>query len=205
MADNGQLTLSSLKQWERNPRTIAEDAFSGLGTSMERYGDLSGITWNRRLGALVCGHQRCKQLALQAGGDPPVQMLSEDQGVIVVNDKAWPVRIVDWDEKTHAAANVAANNWLIGGEFTEDLEPLLQEIAADDEELLKDLRLDELGKELSLDLFQDIDELEDVEAQVDRAEELQKEWNTSQNQVWVVQSSTWVRCPNCSKVQKRSN
>jgi ParB-like chromosome segregation protein Spo0J len=45
-----------------NPREIGDDQRAGLGASLEIFGDLSGIVWNKRNGLLVAGHQRMERL-----------------------------------------------------------------------------------------------------------------------------------------------
>lgn len=142
------LHLSDLAAWQRNPRQIDDAALAGLGVSMESFGDISGITWNKRLGCLVAGHQRVKQLRAKANGeDVPVQMLSDDLGVMVVGSKAFSVRIVDFDETQHAAAAIAANSRHIAGEWIdEDLAGLLGELAKEEVDF-GGLRFDEFGIE----------------------------------------------------------
>ena len=51
-------TIADLQPHPRNPREISEAALAGLGASIEDFGDLAGIVWNKRNGKLVCGHQR---------------------------------------------------------------------------------------------------------------------------------------------------
>lgn len=54
------LKLSDLKPAEYNPRKISADQLKNLKKSIEEFGDLSGIVFNRRTGNVVGGHQRLK-------------------------------------------------------------------------------------------------------------------------------------------------
>lgn len=126
-----------------NPREIDDAAAAGLASSIEEFGDISGLTYNSRTGNMVAGHQRLKALAAKGAqvvyeGDRPVIRVGRD-------GERFPVRVVDWDEGTEKAANIAANNKHIAGRFTEALQPLLREtVAAVGEEMFSDLRMDEL-------------------------------------------------------------
>ncbi len=146
------LKLSDLAEWQRNPRTITDEAMAGLGKSIESFGDVSGITWNKRLGALVAGHQRVKQLREHANGqEVPIQMLSPELGIMVVAGKAFSVRIVDWDEATHAAAAIAANSRHIAGEWVDaDLSALLGEVQELTPDMFGELRFDVLAAEFPM-------------------------------------------------------
>jgi len=132
--------LDELREWEHNPRMISEKALRGLGHSLDEFGDLSGIVFNARLKALVCGHQRLKALREKYNGELKI----ESSTIITPKGEQFPIRIVDWDETKHAAANIAANNQRIAGDFTEGLAPLLDELKIDFPELSLDLNFDEL-------------------------------------------------------------
>jgi len=146
--------LSDLKPSSYNPRTITDEALSGLGTSLERFGDVSGIVVNSRTGKLVAGHQRVKALTL-SHGDLPIK----DGFIETPESERFRVRVVDWDETTEKAANVAANNHLIAGEFTEDLSDIIEELRDEIPDLCEDLRFDEL----EADLFEVPEEVPPVE------------------------------------------
>ena len=132
-------TIADLRPAPYNPREISPEAMAGLGASVERFGDLSGIVWNARSGCLVAGHQRLEALkdrgAFWNAGPPPSVELPE-------NGAAFPVRVVDWDEETEKAANVAANSPLLSGVFSAELSGVLDDLGDFDE--FDDLRFDEL-------------------------------------------------------------
>ena len=130
--------LTDLAPHPQNPRAISDDALAGLGKSITRFGDLSGIVFNTRTGTLVCGHQRCKSLAEKHGN------IEIKDGCITTPDgHRFPVRLVDWDDATHKAAMVAANSRHIAGEWTPDLSGMLDDLAVHFDEFI-DLRLGEL-------------------------------------------------------------
>lgn len=132
-------TLTELKSYERNPRAISEKALTGLRYSIEMFGDLSGIVFNRQLGCLVAGHQRVRALREQYGE----LTVSEDGAIQLPTGESFQVRIVEWDEEKHKAALVAANNEFISGRFTDEAKQLLTEISAQ-ADLFLGLNLDPL-------------------------------------------------------------
>jgi hypothetical protein len=97
-----KMKLSDLKPAEYNPRTISDEAFSGLGESISRFGLLAHIVWNKRTGNIVGGHQRFKQL----------QEMGEEETEVVV---------VDLDDNEEVALNITLNNPQIRGDFTKDV------------------------------------------------------------------------------------
>jgi hypothetical protein len=108
-----------------NPRTIDDKALNGLNNSMEKFGIVEPIIWNKRTKNVVGGHQRLKIL------------LSH-------NIEEVDVVIVDLPEDEEKALNIALNNPHIQGEFNEGLQELLGEIRNNNNALFLDLNLDEL-------------------------------------------------------------
>ena len=121
----------------KNPRKITAAAKKGLSRSLEKFGDLSGITFNSQTDRLVCGHQRLVELKAMGG--------EYRDGSVWVGSREYRVRVVDWDEATEREANVAANNKYIQGGWDETIEEYLREIQAgmSDEEF-DELRFDDL-------------------------------------------------------------
>ena len=115
----GSHPIAELKDDPENPRIIADEALAGLGVSMEKFGDLSTVVLNRRTGFLVSGHQRVRKL--REDGATEWHDDGADGGWIEhpATRERFPVRIVDWDEATARAANLAANSQEIAGTFTE--------------------------------------------------------------------------------------
>ena len=129
-------TLEDLKPAAYNPRTISARAAKGLGASLETFGDLSGIVWNKRTGNLAAGHQRVEQLRARGGrlvvgkGSASVEVAVPGVAGAPAAVERFAVRIVDWPLDREKAANIAANNPAIAGEFSEGLEALLGEVGA---------------------------------------------------------------------------
>jgi hypothetical protein len=143
------LSLPDLSPAPYNPRRLAPEAAAGLTRSLQEFGDIAGITWNARTKRLVTGHQRLAQLRQLHGDRLRIEIRpgeEDERAQLVAPDgSTWAVRIVDWPEEREKAANIAANNPLIGGEFDlELLAPLLEETRAWNLDLAGELRLDDL-------------------------------------------------------------
>lgn len=95
------MNIADLKPAPYNPRRIDRAAIEGLTRSMERFGDVQPIVWNRRSGFIVGGHQRLKVLKRKK-----------------VQEVAVAVVVVDLDETEEKALNVALNSPHLAGEFT---------------------------------------------------------------------------------------
>ena len=151
-------STSELTADPRNPRFMSDEAGAGLDHSLDEFGDLSGIVWNKQVGALVAGHQRLKKIE-ERWGPQTIEIIdaARELGIIRIDDQhCFVVRIVDWPQEKHAAANVTANNPKIQGEFTtdvvsyiRDIETLLADTAPSllDDVLLTDLLADYAGRE----------------------------------------------------------
>ncbi len=118
------LGLEDLKPDPENPREISHEALVGLRASEKEFGDISGIVWNRRDGRLVCGHQRLRALRQEFGG----ALCMRDNVIVTPSGDRFPVRIVDWPKEKARAANLAANNPHIAGDFTAGAVAQLEEI-----------------------------------------------------------------------------
>jgi DNA modification methylase len=115
------MKIDDLKPASYNPRTMKESAQKGLENSLSRFGDISGITWNKKTGNLVTGHQRVSRLKKLGA--------TFQDGVLSLKDKIFNIRIVEWDIETEKAANITANNPHIMGEFDDDsLKKLIHEL-----------------------------------------------------------------------------
>lgn len=128
-----RMKLSDLTPAAYNPRDISERALQGLESSIERFGLVQPIVWNKRTGNIVGGHQRMK--ALLAAGQTEVD-----------------VTVVDFDSNDEMALNVALNNPEIQGDFTDNIGAILKTIHKSSEELFDNLRMDDLAKSLKISL-----------------------------------------------------
>lgn len=107
--------IEELKVWEKNPRRIKASKKRILAKTIQEYGDLSGIVFNRRNQRLVGGHQRAE--AMPSGAtvsyektfNPPTKKGTTAIGHVEIAGERYHFREVDWDEDTHAAAAIAAN------------------------------------------------------------------------------------------------
>lgn len=120
------MNVNELTANPRNPRTITDERLASLKQSMLRFGDISGIVFNRTTGRLVGGHQRVK--LFQESKDAKVHRVEErseadQQGTVATgfvrgDFGEFAYREVEWNEETEALANLAANKH--GGEFDFD-------------------------------------------------------------------------------------
>ncbi|MFO7696225.1 MAG: ParB N-terminal domain-containing protein, partial [Anaerolineae bacterium] len=120
------MRVADLEPAPYNPRAITDRALDGLRASVERFGLVEPIVWNRRTGRVVGGHQRLKVLA--AMGETETQVV-----------------VVDLPDDEEKALNVALNNPAIAGEFTPEIHKLLAEIHETLPELADLLRFDDLA------------------------------------------------------------
>ncbi len=122
------VSIDELKPDPKNPRTLSQHDGQALSKSITTFGDLSCIVFNQRTQQLVGGHQRLeimkrlsgeKRIELTRQYETPDEVGSVAIGYIYIGNKQFAYRVVDWDEGTQRAANIAANR--ISGEFDIDL------------------------------------------------------------------------------------
>lgn len=131
------MQLADLKPNPKNPRKVTDKKLKSLKKSIEEFGDLSGIIFNKRTGQLIGGHQR---IACFREGKIVGDFIELDNRIKL------SYREVDWDEDKEKAANIAANKG--AGEWDWDgLKDWFQE-------------LDSTGFDLDLTMF-DEDERKD--------------------------------------------
>jgi hypothetical protein len=106
--------LSELMPSDYNPRKITCLAKRGLRESIKTFGYVDPIIWNKRTGKIVSGHQRYAALVEIHGKDHKME-----------------INVIDVDEQTEKAMNIAMNNPEIQGTFdSESLNKLLENIMA---------------------------------------------------------------------------
>jgi len=152
------MKVSCLKPAPYNPRIISENQLKMLEKSLERFGDLSGIVFNRRTKNIIGGHQRIKCFPSDAKIvkkelDKPSRTGTVAEGYIEIDNERFAYREVDWDETTEKLANIAANKHGGDWDFLK-LESILIELSN-----LPDLDLDLTGF--------DIKEIENIIKTVD--------------------------------------
>lgn len=152
--------ISMLRPAPYNPRTMSDKNADALRVSMVRFGDISGLTFNQKTGNMVSGHQRLERLV-----EMGAELIEDEAGMRVVSGGlVFPVRVVEWDEETEIAANIAANNPHIAGEFNERLQPLLGRVEDSfGPDVMHDLRLEPLRENVEEVGLPDIDDEEEPE------------------------------------------
>ena len=143
------MKVSDLAANLKNPRTISDKKLAMLKKALEKFGDLSGIVFNRKSKQLVGGHQRRKLF----GDKTPVTITKKylkptktgtvAEGFVELNGERFSYREVSWDRPIELAANIAANNG--AGEW--DIPQL--------GEWLKELGHFDLNFDLDLTMFDD--------------------------------------------------
>lgn len=136
-------TISELKSNPKNPRTISPEALASLKISLKKFGDLSGVVYNRRTDQLVGGHQRVKIFQ-----DTNPLIITTDTGIsyFEYEGNKFTYREVDWSEAMEAQANITANNPELQGQFDLDLLPEIIELAKQEDH--EGLSLDSLSASL---------------------------------------------------------
>lgn len=121
------MELKDLNANPKNPRKISEEKLASLKRSLDTFGDLSGIVFNRRTQRLVGGHQHKKvmppeaEIVITQEFEPPTARGTVANGYVVWNGEQHKYREVDWDDTTELAANLAANKH--GGDWDPALLP----------------------------------------------------------------------------------
>ena len=112
------IKLRDIKPDHENPRKMDEESSKTLSRSIKDFEDISGITWNRKTGELVCGHRRFKEieeiyknLSVSPEKDDHVELLNDGRVI------GFRIRIVDWDKEKQKIANVVANTPFAQGQF----------------------------------------------------------------------------------------
>jgi hypothetical protein len=124
-----KVKLIDLKMAEYNPRKISDDAFNGLGASLNKFGMMVPIVWNKKTGNIVGGHQRYKHL---------VEMGETETEVVVV----------DLEGNEEVALNITLNNPNIRGKFTSEVTRLLKICEAQIGSVFNDIKLNDMFAKL---------------------------------------------------------
>lgn len=102
--DTETISRSQIKNAPYNPRIMDANAKKRLKKNIAKHGLVAALTWNKRTGNLVGGHQRLEQL----------DALEKNQ------DYDLTVCVVDVDEREEAALNVQLNNPSMQGDWDFD-------------------------------------------------------------------------------------
>jgi len=128
--------LSEMTPAGYNPREIRAEALSGLGGSIEKFGVIVPIVWNKRTGNIVGGHQRYKVLT--------------DKGV-----EETDVVVVDLDDNEEVALNITLNNPATRGMFTKSVVRLLEQSKQEMADEFQKVGLDDMLNYLSRFKFEE--------------------------------------------------
>ncbi len=109
-----------------NPRKISIKQSDKLKETLEEFGDLSGIVYNRTTGNFVGGNQRSKVMDFDSCEVEYVEKKRKPDaqgtvalGFVIWQGKRYSWREVKWDEEKEKRGNIVANKG--GGEWDEDM------------------------------------------------------------------------------------
>lgn len=132
-------TLASRNPNKRNPRKpFTEHQAIAFKKSINEFGDLSGLVWNRRTKTLIAGHKRREEfladnptVEITETLDKPDAVGTTAWGYVDIRGTRFSYREVDWPKKKELAANLAANQH--GAEFEwQGVSGFLKEIKGSD-------------------------------------------------------------------------
>jgi len=109
------MKIKDLTPNERNPRKMSTQDKMNLQKSLRKFGDLSGIIFNRTSKRLVGGHQRSSVLPqdstikIETKHDSPTAAGTVAEGYALIDGEKFKYREVEWDKKTETEALIAAN------------------------------------------------------------------------------------------------
>ena len=114
------INRADIKNAEYNPRIMDKESKKRLKAGLQKHGLVSTLTWNKRTGNLVGGHQRLEQLdALEKN-----------------KDYSLDVCVIDVDEAEEAILNVQLNNPSMQGDWDLDkLAEMTEEFGIDFDEM----------------------------------------------------------------------
>lgn len=104
MFDSETIARTQIRNAPYNPRIMDKSAKKRLKEAIRKHGLVSALTWNRRTGNLVGGHQRLEQLDALEGNQ----------------DYELTVNVVDVSEREEAELNVQLNNPSMQGDWDLD-------------------------------------------------------------------------------------
>lgn len=168
--DTETISRDMIKNAPYNPRIMDEGAKKRLKKNIAKHGLVSALTWNKRTGNLVGGHQRLEQL----------DALEKSQ------DYELTVCVVDVDEREEAALNVQLNNPSMQGEW--DLDKLANISEEFDLDMQEDFGFTETDVDFMFDgddrfskLFDTV-EGENMRGDLEKVKEARKESNEKMKQ-----------------------
>lgn len=149
------MKIQDLTKNPNNPRKITEAKQRMLLKALRKFGDLSGIVYNRKSKQLVGGHQRRDvfspdtPIVIVKKYSRPTKTGTVAEGYIEAKGERFTYREVYWDETTEKAATIAANKG--AGEWD----------PAKLKDWIQDLNSFDINFDLELTMF-DPDEIKDI-------------------------------------------
>lgn len=122
-------SVSDLKEHPDNTRKITTEAKRGLRTSLESFGNVELIVWNKRFDRIIGGHQKLK--ILKEEGQSKTQVIE-----------------VDLNKEEEKALMLVLNSRYIAGEFTKETKGALDFIKEKRPDLYSGLMMPGLNKEI---------------------------------------------------------
>ncbi len=166
-----QFNIDELTDYYKNPRSLSEKEFKQLKTSLDKFGMIDKPIVNAdSLHTIIGGHQR--KHVLEASGVKEIECWIPDREL---SDKEV--------EELNIRLNKNTGSW--------DFDTLANEFELDD---LLEWGFDK--HELDLDLWAS-DAPEDVEPQIDKAEELREKWGVKLGDLWQLGSHRLI-CGDCT-------
>lgn len=166
-----QFRLDELTDYYKNPRSLSEKEFKQLKTSLDKFGMIDKPIVNADSAhTIIGGHQR--KHVLEATGVKEIECWIPDREL---SDKEV--------EELNIRLNKNTGSW--------DFDTLANEFELDD---LLEWGFDK--GELDLDLWAD-EAPEDVEPQIDKAEELREKWGVESGQLWQLGEHRLI-CGDCT-------
>lgn len=178
------MDINKVKKCPYNPRQMSSSARDGLRESIEDFGDISGICINEKTNNVFAGNHRFDEISKKHGRGKLVLNHMEDEWYSIDlkdgSKTGFKARVVNWELDKEQLANIVANNDLITGEYTSDLQPLLKKIQVTMPKIKMDnLRItpmvidDDLESDIDLD-----DEYETPEVVKEASEKASRERKT---------------------------
>lgn len=171
-----------------HPRNPKDHDLGAIIRSINRFGYVTPIVVDERTGLIVAGHGRVQALAaIKADGqDPPANVMTDEQG-------RWCIPIIrgiSFNSDAELDAFLIADNQTsaLGGWNEPELAALLQSLHEQDVALMEVTGFDADDLQAMLDELTPPEPAADPGAQIDRAEELQAEWQVQRGQVWAIPS-----------------
>lgn len=124
-----KIKLADVKLRPDNPRTIGDNALNGLRNSLDRFGYVEPIIWNKTTGHIVGGHQR--YFVLVEAGVTEAKMV-----------------VVQMSLEEELAANLTLNNPEIEGTWSDEAADLMHQVETTDADLFNSLNMDALKTSL---------------------------------------------------------